>query len=59
MILFGLVWFYGTSITVGYFIPDPVYTYISNIYFMPNPVFIYMYMKYMICKHTLLIHTVK
>ena len=29
---FGFVWFYGISSTVVYLIPNPVYTYISNIY---------------------------
>ena len=29
--LLGLVWFYGISITVGYLMPNPFYTYISNI----------------------------
>ena len=28
----GLVWFYGTSIIVGYLMPNPLYTYILNIY---------------------------
>ena len=31
-IWFGLVWFYGISTIVGYFMPNPVYTYISNMY---------------------------
>ena len=39
MKLFGLAWFYGTSTIVGYLMPNPFYTYISNIY--------------MICKHIL------
>ena len=39
----GLVWFNGISTIVGYS--------------MPNPVFIYI--KYMICKHILSVHTVK
>ena len=29
---FGLFWFYGISTIVGYLMPNPVYTYISNIY---------------------------
>ena len=29
---FGLVGFYGISTIVGYLIPNPLYTYISNIY---------------------------
>ena len=29
---FGLVGFYGISTIVGYLMPDPLYTYISNIY---------------------------
>ena len=32
MIWFGLVWFYGISTIVGYLMPNPLYTYISNIY---------------------------
>ena len=28
---FGLVWFYGISTIVGYFLPNPVYTYIFDI----------------------------
>ena len=31
-IWFGLVGFYGISTTVGYLIPNPLYTYILNIY---------------------------
>ena len=31
-IWFGLVWFYGISTTVGYLMPNPLYTYILNIY---------------------------
>ena len=30
---FGLVWFYGISIIVGYLMPNPLYTYILNIYY--------------------------
>ena len=30
-IWFGLVWFYGTSTTVGYLMSNPLYTYILNI----------------------------
>ena len=30
--VFSLVWFYGVSTIVGYLIPNPLYTYISNIY---------------------------
>ena len=54
-IWFGLVWFDGISATVGYLMPNPVYTYILNIYdlvwfygisnivgyLMPNPVYTY------------------
>ena len=29
---FGLVGFYGISTLVGYFMPNPLYTHISNIY---------------------------
>ena len=32
MVWFGLVGFYGISIIVGYLMPNPFYTYISNIY---------------------------
>ena len=32
MIWFGLVWLYGISNIVGYLMPNPLYTYISNIY---------------------------
>ena len=32
MIWFGLVWFYGISTIVGYLMPNPLYTYISNIH---------------------------
>ena len=28
--LFGLIWFYGISIIVGYLMPNPVFTYILN-----------------------------
>ena len=31
-IWFGLVGFYGISTTLGYFMPNPIYTYILNIY---------------------------
>ena len=31
---FGWVWFYGISTIVGYLIPNPVFTYISNIWFV-------------------------
>ena len=31
-IRFGLVLFYGISTIVGYFMPNPLYTYILNIY---------------------------
>ena len=31
-IWFGLVGFYGISTIVGYLMPNPIYTYISNIY---------------------------
>ena len=31
-IRFGLVRFYGTSTIVGYFKPNPLYTYVLNIY---------------------------
>ena len=27
-----MVWFYGISTIVGYLMPNPLYTYISNIY---------------------------
>ena len=30
-IWFNLVWFYGISIIVGYSMPNPLYTYISNV----------------------------
>ena len=30
--LFGLIWFHGTSTIAGYLIPNPLYTYILNIY---------------------------
>ena len=30
-IWFGLLWFYGISTTVGYLMPNPLYTYILNI----------------------------
>ena len=30
-IRFGVVWFYGISIIVGYLMPNPLYTYILNI----------------------------
>ena len=30
MIWFGLVWFYGISIIIGYLMPNPLYTYILN-----------------------------
>ena len=30
----GLVWFYGVSTIEGYFMLNPVYTYISNIWFV-------------------------
>ena len=29
--MFCLVWFYGISTVVGYLMPNPVFTYISNI----------------------------
>ena len=29
---FGLLWFYSISTIVGYLMPNPFYTYISNIY---------------------------
>ena len=29
---FSLIWSYGISTLVGYLIPNPFYTYISNIY---------------------------
>ena len=32
--LFGLVWFYGISTIIGYLMPNPFYTYISNIWFL-------------------------
>ena len=31
---FGLVWFFGISILVGYLMPNPSYTYILNIWFL-------------------------
>ena len=31
MALFGLIFFYGISTIVGYFMPNPLYTYIINI----------------------------
>ena len=56
-IWFGLVWSYGISMTVGYLMPNPLYTYILNIYdlvlvwfygismtvgyLMPNPLYTY------------------
>ena len=30
--LIGMVWFYRISTTVGYLMPNPLYTYILNIY---------------------------
>ena len=30
----SLVWFYGISTTVGYIMPNPLYTFISNIQFV-------------------------
>ena len=33
-ILFGFVGIYGISTTVGYFMPNPLYTYILNIYYL-------------------------
>ena len=33
-ILFGWVVFYGISTIVGYLMPNPLYTYISNIYYL-------------------------
>ena len=30
--LIGLVWFYGISTIAGYLMPNPFYTYISNMY---------------------------
>ena len=33
-LLIGLVWFYGISTIVGYLMPNPVFTYISNIWFL-------------------------
>ena len=55
---FGLVGFYGISTTVGYLMPNPLYTYIVNIYdlvwfgfygkstlvgyLMPNPLYTYL-----------------
>ena len=32
MVWFYLVWFYGISTIVGYLLPNPLYTFISNIY---------------------------
>ena len=32
LVWFGLVWFYGISIIVGYSMPKSLYTYILNIY---------------------------
>ena len=32
MIWFGLVWFYGILIILGYLMPNDLYTYILNIY---------------------------
>ena len=32
--MFGLIWFYGISTTVGYLMPNPFYTYILNIWFL-------------------------
>ena len=29
---FGLAWFYGISIIVGYLMPSPVYSYILDVY---------------------------
>ena len=29
---FDLVWFYGISTIVGYLMPNPLFTYVSNIY---------------------------
>ena len=33
-IWFGLAWFYGISTIIGYFMPNPIYTYILNIWFV-------------------------
>ena len=46
---FGLVWFYGISTTVGYLMPNPIYTYILNIYMMCKH----------ICREHSFLHTVK
>ena len=57
---FGLIGFYGTSIIVGYLMPNPLYSYILNIYdlvwfygistivgyLMPNPVYTYILNMY-------------
>ena len=61
-IWFGLVWFDGISTIVDYLMPNPLYTYISNIYdfvwfygistlvgyLMPNPLYIYICIWYVI-----------
>ena len=53
--IYDLVWFYGISTIIGYLMPNPLYTYISNIYdlvgfygittivgyLMPNPLYTY------------------
>ena len=31
-VFFGSVWFYGISTIFGYLMPNPFYTYMSNIY---------------------------
>ena len=36
MIWFGMVWFYGILTIVGYIMPNPFYTYISNIWYLKH-----------------------
>ena len=36
MIIYGLLWFYGISIIVGYSMSNPFYAYIVNIYDLPT-----------------------
>ena len=70
-IWFGLVDFYGVSTVVGYLMPNPLYTYILNIYdlvwfgwvlwhinycrLFNAKSYLYIKIRYMICKHILLI----
>ena len=68
-IWFGLIAYYGLSTFVGYLMSNPVYTYILNIWFGLIVYYglstfvrlfnvkscLYIYIKYIICKHILLI----